>query len=88
MARRLARKAGLEEHPHMPTFVGELDGHVTPRLERIVEALNGAGFATTVSTRILTEFWKKLCINVTSLPTPRCCASTRTSLRRMKQLAR
>ena len=51
------------------TFAGELDAPTSPRLEAAVAALNKAGVETTLSPRILDEVWKKLALNVCSLPT-------------------
>jgi len=61
---------GHVKHPALGmTFMGDLDGQVTPRLQRTVEAFRGAGFETTLSTSILNEIWKKLALNVCTLPT-------------------
>jgi 2-dehydropantoate 2-reductase len=46
------------------TVIGELDGHVSPRAQRIAAALSAAGVATTVSPNILGTMWDKLLINV------------------------
>ena len=46
------------------TFIGELDGQLTPRVQAIAEAFNNAGLATTVSDNILGTMWDKLLINV------------------------
>ena len=51
------------------TYVGELDGRETPRLQRAAAALREAGFETAVSPRILDEIWKKLALNACTLPT-------------------
>ena len=50
-------------------FAGELNSPTSPRLEAAVAALNKAGVETTLSPRILDEVWKKLALNVCSLPT-------------------
>lgn len=61
---------GRVRHPGVGlTHVGELDGKVSPRLEAAALVLRGAGFETSVSTRILEEIWKKLALNVCTLPT-------------------
>jgi 2-dehydropantoate 2-reductase len=61
---------GRVKHPGTGmTTMGELDGRVTARLERAAEAFRAAGFETTVSTRVLDEVWKKLALNVCTLPT-------------------
>ncbi|SFB20963.1 ketopantoate reductase family protein [Azotobacter beijerinckii] len=46
------------------TFIGELDGKVTPRVQAIADAFNGAGLATTVSENIVGTMWDKLLVNV------------------------
>ena len=51
------------------TVVGELDGSVSPRLEAAVAAFRRAGIETTASPRIVDEIWKKLALNVCTLPT-------------------
>jgi 2-dehydropantoate 2-reductase len=51
------------------THVGEIDGKRSPRLEAAVEALRKAGIDTSLSTNILEEIWKKLALNVCTLPT-------------------
>ena len=61
---------GHIKHPGMGmTYVGELDGKITPRLKAVAQALEGAGFEVTQSNTILNEVWKKLCLNVCTLPT-------------------
>ncbi len=51
------------------TVVGELDGSASPRLEDAVAAFRRAGIETTASPRIVDEIWKKLALNVCTLPT-------------------
>lgn len=46
------------------TYIGELDGQITPRVQAIAEVFKGAGLATTVSNNILGTMWDKLLINV------------------------
>jgi 2-dehydropantoate 2-reductase len=61
---------GRVKHPGSGmTYVGELTGKKTERLQRIVETLRGAGMETTLSERILDEVWKKLALNACTLPT-------------------
>jgi 2-dehydropantoate 2-reductase len=61
---------GRVKHPGTGmTYVGELDGAGTARLQAVAAALGGAGFEVTVSPRILDEVWKKLALNVCTLPT-------------------
>ena len=61
---------GHVKHPGMGmTYVGEINGTISPRLKAIGEALTNAGFEVTQSKGILNEVWKKLCLNVCTLPT-------------------
>ncbi len=61
---------GRVKHPGVGvTYVGELDGSDSPRLRAAAAALSGAGFEVVASPRILDEIWKKLALNVCTLPT-------------------
>jgi 2-dehydropantoate 2-reductase len=61
---------GRVKHPGQGlTYLGELDGAMTPRLHAIADALKDAGFETQVTARIRDEIWKKLALNACSLPT-------------------
>jgi 2-dehydropantoate 2-reductase len=51
------------------THVGELDGSKSRRLENAVTAFRKAGIDTAASSRIVDEIWKKLALNVCTLPT-------------------
>ncbi|AQH02494.1 2-dehydropantoate 2-reductase [Burkholderia sp. KK1] len=46
------------------TYIGELDGQITERVQAIADAFNTSGLATTVSDNILGTMWDKLLINV------------------------
>ena len=46
------------------TYIGELDGGITPRVQAIADAFNAAGLATTVSDNIVGTMWDKLLVNV------------------------
>jgi 2-dehydropantoate 2-reductase len=46
------------------TYIGELDGTVTPRVEAIAVEFGRAGLETIVSTNIVGTMWDKLLINV------------------------
>lgn len=48
------------------TLIGELDGTVSERAQRIAATFNTAGLATTVSDNILGTMWDKLLINVST----------------------
>ena len=52
------------------TYIGELGGKPTERLEAVAETFRGASFETTLSDKILNEVWKKLALNACTLPTP------------------
>jgi 2-dehydropantoate 2-reductase len=39
--------------------IGEKDGHITPRVERVLGVLNGAGIQAEISTHILVDLWEK-----------------------------
>jgi 2-dehydropantoate 2-reductase len=51
------------------THVGELDGSQSSRLEAAVAAFRKGGVETAPSTQIVGEIWKKLALNVCTLPT-------------------
>ncbi len=46
------------------TYIGELDGRLTPRVQAIADAFNAAGLLTTVSDNIMGTMWDKLLVNV------------------------
>jgi 2-dehydropantoate 2-reductase len=46
------------------THIGELDGRITARVQRIAALFNAAGLQTQVSSNILGTMWDKLLINV------------------------
>jgi 2-dehydropantoate 2-reductase len=46
------------------TYIGELDGRITPRVQAIANAFNTAGLMTTVSGNIMGTMWDKLLVNV------------------------
>ena len=61
---------GHAKHPGIGmTYIGEVSGKVSPRLESIVATFRKAGFEVTQSTTILDEVWKKLALNACTLPT-------------------
>jgi 2-dehydropantoate 2-reductase len=61
---------GRVKHPGVGlTYLGELDGRDTARLQRVAASLRAAGFETTVTPKILDEVWKKLALNACTLPT-------------------
>jgi 2-dehydropantoate 2-reductase len=61
---------GRVRHPGIgATYVGEIDGQSSARLEAAVLAFRGAGIETIPSPHIVEEVWKKLALNVCTLPT-------------------
>jgi len=46
------------------TFIGELDGSVSARVQAVAETLRGAGLSTEVSENIIATMWDKLLVNV------------------------
>jgi len=46
------------------TYIGELDGRISPRVRAIAEAFTAAGLSTSVSDNILGTMWDKLLVNV------------------------
>ena len=56
------------------TYIGELDGRLTMRLQAVVDEFNRAGLLATASTNIYGTMWDKLLVNVA---TGALCAITR-----------
>jgi 2-dehydropantoate 2-reductase len=50
------------------TYVGELSGEMSERLQRTADALHRAGFEVTATGQVLKEIWSKLALNVCTLP--------------------
>jgi 2-dehydropantoate 2-reductase len=50
------------------TYVGELDGEMSDRLRRVAETFTRAGYETTPTENVVAEIWKKLALNVCTLP--------------------
>ena len=46
------------------TYIGELDGRLTPRVQAIADAFNAARLPTSVSDNIMGTMWDKLLVNV------------------------
>ena len=51
------------------TYIGELNGQMSDRLNRITETFNAAGIDTTPTDKVLETIWSKLALNVCTLPT-------------------
>ena len=51
------------------TFVGELNGAMTDRLQSVVATFQKAGIDVTATAQVRKEIWSKLALNVATLPT-------------------
>ncbi len=51
------------------THIGELSGEMSPRLAQVVEAFGTAKLEAVATPRVRDEVWKKLALNVCTLPT-------------------
>jgi 2-dehydropantoate 2-reductase len=51
------------------TFMGELDGKMSPRLARVAEAFRASGIDVTPTDTVIRAIWSKLSLNVCTLPT-------------------
>lgn len=51
------------------TFIGELNGAMSPRVQAIARTFNSAGIPVEPSGQVLQEIWSKLALNVATLPT-------------------
>ena len=51
------------------TFIGEMDGAVTPRVQKIADTFKAARLEIEASAQVLKEIWSKLALNVATLPT-------------------
>ena len=60
---------GRVKHPGVGmTYLGELSGKPTERLNAVANAFRAADIETTLSDKILNEVWKKLALNACTLP--------------------
>ena len=53
----------------LPTYIGEMGGGLSERVERIAAALDGAGLQTSASPNIRQAIWKKFLANIAVSPT-------------------
>ena len=61
--------AGIVQHAAGGmTFVGELDGRLTQRLERVVGLFEAAGIAARPTTEVAREAWSRLALQACALP--------------------
>jgi 2-dehydropantoate 2-reductase len=52
-----------------PTYLGELDGSVSERAQRVASFLASGGIEVQTSTEVLKDIWSKLALNAATLPT-------------------
>jgi 2-dehydropantoate 2-reductase len=50
------------------TFIGEMTGEVSARVQQIAEMFGKAGLEIEASSQVLKEIWSKLALNVATLP--------------------
>jgi 2-dehydropantoate 2-reductase len=51
-----------------PTYLGEMDGSVSERAERVANFLAAGGIEVKTSTEVLKDIWSKLALNAATLP--------------------
>jgi 2-dehydropantoate 2-reductase len=51
-----------------PTYLGELDGSVSERAEKVASFLASGGIEVETSTEVVKDIWSKLALNVATLP--------------------
>src|ERR1700683_272367 len=51
-----------------PTYLGEMDGSVSERAERVASFLAAGGIEVKTSTEVLKDIWSKLALNAATLP--------------------
>jgi 2-dehydropantoate 2-reductase len=71
-----------------PTFLGEIDGAVSPRVNAIARFFRSAGIDMTPSTDVLREIWSKLALNAVTLPTSASILITADQLLRTSEMER
>ena len=54
----------VRNHGDLASYIGELDGGVSPRAEAIAAAFSGAGLKTAASDNVMREIWRKLMANI------------------------
>ena len=54
----------IRYYSDLPSYIGELEGGISTRAERVAKAFTSAGLQTTASPDIRREMWKKLLANV------------------------
>lgn len=58
----------VQNYSNLPSYIGEIDGRVTSRVERIARAFTEAGLQTSVSQNVKQDIWKKLMANIAVSP--------------------
>ena len=54
----------IQDFDCVPTYIGEMQGGITPRVEAIATAMTAAGLETKASAHITSDIWKKLIGNL------------------------
>ena len=54
----------IQDFDRVPTYIGEMQGGITPRVEAIATAMTAAGLETKASAHITSDIWKKLIGNL------------------------
>jgi 2-dehydropantoate 2-reductase len=71
-----------------PTYLGELDGRASARVNAITELFGSAGISITASSNVLNEIWSKLALNAVTLPTSASIRITADQLLRTPEMER
>jgi 2-dehydropantoate 2-reductase len=71
-----------------PTYLGELDGRASTRVNAITELFGSAGISITASSNVLNEIWSKLALNAVTLPTSASIRITADQLLRTPEMER
>jgi 2-dehydropantoate 2-reductase len=71
-----------------PTFLGEMDGAISSRVNAIASFFASAGLEITPSAKVLSEIWSKLALNAVTLPTSAAILITADKLLRTSEMER
>ncbi len=71
-----------------PTYLGELDGTVSPRVAAITRLFGSAGISIIPSANVLVEIWSKLALNAVTLPTSASIRISADNLLRTSEMGR
>lgn len=64
MAGQIIKPGTIRDFDRVPTYLGEMQGGLSPRASRLAEILSNAGLETRASGDIRREIWKKLLGNI------------------------